>query len=77
MFSDADLYFFDSIRATAVYTVLNVPASLLVSLLVALVLNKTSAFAVSFVRYFTCRTIIPQVATCIVWLWLLNQHNTA
>ncbi len=74
MFSSKDVYFKDALKATAYYTLLNVPASLLVSLLLALALNTNIKGRGIFRSIFYLPSIVPSVASCVVWLWLLNQQ---
>lgn len=74
MFSSKDVYFKDALKATAYYTLLNVPASLLVALLLALALNTNIKGRGIFRSIFYLPSIVPSVASCVVWLWLLNQQ---
>lgn len=74
MFGATDLYFWDSLKATAYYAVLNVPLSLLVAFLIALALNTGIRGRGFFRAIFYLPSIVPAVASCIVWMWLLNQQ---
>lgn len=74
MFSSKDVYLKDALKATAYYTLLNVPASLLVALLLALALNTNIKGRGIFRSIFYLPSIVPSVASCVVWLWLLNQQ---
>ena len=64
----------DSIKATAYYAVLNVPASILFSFAVALMLSSNIKGRGVFRSIFYLPSIIPAVASCMVWVWLLNQQ---
>ncbi len=74
MFGSTELYFSDSLKATAYYAVLNVPASLLVAFLIALALNTNIRGRGIFRSIFYLPSIVPAVASCVVWMWLLNQQ---
>ena len=74
MFSSSDLYFKDSTKATAYYAVLNVPASILFSFAVALMLSSNIKGRGIFRSIFYLPSISPAVASCMVWVWLLNQQ---
>ena len=74
MFGSTELYFSDSLKATAYYALLNVPASLLVAFLIALALNTNIRGRGIFRSIFYLPSIVPAVASCVVWMWLLNQQ---
>ena len=74
MFSNKDLYFTDSLKATAYYAVLNVPASILFSFALALMLSSSIKGRGVFRSIFYLPSIIPAVCSCMVWVWLLNQQ---
>ena len=74
MFSSKDLYFSDSLKATAYYALLNVPVSILFSFAVALMLSSDIKGRGIFRIVFYLPSIIPAVASCMVWVWLLNQQ---
>ena len=74
MFSSSELYFKDALKATAYYSVLNVPASILFSFSVALMLSSSIRGRGIFRSIFYLPSIIPAVASCMVWVWLLNQQ---
>ncbi|MGI6690546.1 MAG: carbohydrate ABC transporter permease [Christensenellales bacterium] len=74
MFSSKDLYFSDSLKATAYYALLNVPASILFSFILALMLSTNIKGRGIFRSLFYLPSIIPTVASCMVWVWLLNQQ---
>lgn len=74
MFSSSELYFKDSLKATGYYSILNVPASMLFSFSVALMLSSSIRGRGIFRSIFYLPSIIPAVASCMVWVWLLNQQ---
>ena len=74
MFADSELFVVDALKATGYYTLLNVPGSLLVALLLSLALNAKIHGRGIFRSVFYLPSIVPTIATCTVWLWLLNQQ---
>lgn len=74
MFSSSELYFKDALKATGYYSILNVPASILFSFSVALMLSSSIRGRGIFRSIFYLPSIIPAVASCMVWVWLLNQQ---
>lgn len=74
MFSSSDLYFKDSLKATGYYSILNVPASIIFSFAIALMLSSDIKGRGIFRSIFYLPSIIPAVASCMVWVWLLNQQ---
>ena len=74
MFSSSELYFKDALKATGYYSILNVPASILFSFFVALMLSSSIRGRGIFRSIFYLPSIIPAVASCMVWVWLLNQQ---
>lgn len=74
MFGSSELYFKDALKATGYYSILNVPASMLFSFSVALMLSSSIRGRGIFRSIFYLPSIIPAVASCMVWVWLLNQQ---
>ena len=74
MFGSSELYFKDALKATGYYSILNVPASILFSFSVALMLSSSIRGRGIFRSIFYRPSIIPAVASCMVWVWLLNQQ---
>lgn len=72
MFSGEDLFFYKSLKATAYYTLLSVPASIIFSFAIALLLNSDIKFRAFFRMVFYIPTIVPAVASAVIWLWILN-----
>ncbi len=70
----ADDVFWISVRNTMLYTVMAVPAGLMVGVIMALLLNvKSKAQGVYRVVVFI-PTLVPAVAVGIIWQWLLNSQ---
>ena len=72
LFSGGDPYFYTSLRVTLYYMVLNVPAMLLFSMLVAMLLNERIKGRALLRSVFYLPSIVPAVAACMIWQYLLN-----
>lgn len=71
----ADTLFWTSLRNTAIYTLLVLPATLFVSLGLALLLN-TKVRGMSFYRtIFFVPSLVPVVSTAVLWMWLFNNEH--
>ena len=75
----AELFFDDplfwiSIRNTLYMLVFGLPSSLVVSLLLAVLLNQNIRFKAFFRTLFYLPTIIPAVASAMLWLWIFNPQ---
>ncbi|MGH2344367.1 MAG: carbohydrate ABC transporter permease [Chloroflexota bacterium] len=68
----SDPIFWKSVKNTIYYTGIFIPASLILALLVALVLNRKMAFRGWYRAIFFMPVITPTVAIALVWFWLLN-----
>ena len=75
MFSGSDAFFYKSILATGYYTLLNVPASIIFSFGLSLLLNAKIKGRGFFRSVFYLPTIVPVVASSMIWLWILNPTN--
>jgi multiple sugar transport system permease protein len=63
-----------SLYNTAYFTFISVPGRIVVALLAALLLNS-SVFGLSFFRTaFYLPTVIPAVASAILWMWMFNPQ---
>jgi len=69
-----DPIFWVAVRNTAFYTVLYVPAGLLVALGTALLLNRSSRVSRVFRTLFYIPVVSSTVATAAIWFWLLNPQ---
>ncbi|MBA8807564.1 carbohydrate ABC transporter permease [Promicromonospora sukumoe] len=69
-----DPIFWVAVRNTAFYTVLYVPAGLLVALGTALLLNRSTRVARVFRTLFYIPVVSSTVATAAIWFWLLNPQ---
>lgn len=67
-----DPYFKNSLKVTAIYVCMNIPLSILVSFFIAFLLSKDIKFRGAFRLIYYIPTVVPLVATSIIWMWLLN-----
>ncbi|MCY3022095.1 MAG: sugar ABC transporter permease [Planctomycetota bacterium] len=68
----ADAVFWKVLRNTLLYAGLSIPAGLLVSLTLALVLNGVRRGQILYSVIFYLPHLIPGVASAILWMWILN-----
>jgi len=69
-----DPSFWKSLYNTIYYMVLSVPSVLIISLLIACLLNQKIKGVRSFRTIFYLPTIVPIIASCILWKWILNPE---
>ncbi len=72
MFTGQDIYFYPSIKATLYYVLGSVPLSIVFSFIIAVLLNSRIKFKTFFRGLFYLPVIIPLVAGCSIWLWMLQ-----
>ncbi len=70
-----DPLFWKSLRVTAVYTFVLVPVQLVLSLAVSILLNQKVRFLGFFRTVFYLPTVLPIVASALLWLWILNPEG--
>jgi len=70
----ADLYFWNTLKVTVYYVVLNVVCTTLYSLIVAMLLNQNIRGRGIYRSLFYLPTIVPVVASSALWLWLFNPE---
>ncbi|MDZ7373323.1 MAG: sugar ABC transporter permease [candidate division KSB1 bacterium] len=70
-----DPLFWKSLRVTAVYTFVLVPLQLALSLAVSVLLNQKVKFLGLFRTIFYLPTVLPVVASALLWLWILNPEG--
>lgn len=75
MFNGDDVFFYKSLLATGYYTLLNVPATIIFSFAISLLLNSKIKGRGFFRSLFYLPTIVPVVASSMIWLWILNPTN--
>lgn len=74
MFTHDDLFWI-SLRNTTVYCLFSVPLSLLVSFGLAVLLNREIPGRAAFRTAFYFPTVVPSVASAILWTMLLNTQG--
>jgi len=67
-------YFWQAVRVTVVYAVTAVPLGILGSFLLALLLDQRVKGIAFFRTCFYMPTIVPALASAVLWGWLLNPH---
>jgi len=67
--------FQDSIRATAIYVTISVPARVIFALLVAQLLNQKIPFLRVLRTIYYIPTVVAGVAAALLWVTLLQQNN--
>jgi multiple sugar transport system permease protein len=68
----SDLYFWNTLKVTIYYVVLNVVCTIVYSLIVAMLLNQNIRGRSIYRSIFYLPTIVPVVASSALWMWLLN-----
>ncbi len=71
MFTQDDL-FWKSLRVTAVYTLGSVPTGMVIAFFLAVLLNQKIAGLPFFRTVFYVPSIVPIIASSVLWLWLFN-----
>jgi len=71
-FASGDPSFFASVRATALYGLLSVPACIIVSFFLALLLNTQVRMRGLFRAALFLPVVIPLAASSVVWMWLFQ-----
>ncbi len=72
LFNGTDPFFYKSLGVTAYYVLLSVPLQIVCSFLMALLLNQNIKGKSIFRTIFYLPTIVPVVASSVLFLWLLN-----
>jgi multiple sugar transport system permease protein len=69
-----DPLFWQSLRVTAIYTVVYVPLELAGGLVLALVMNQRLRFIGIFRTIYYLPSVLPGVAFVVLWMWILNPN---
>lgn len=72
LLSGGDALFQKSLRATFYFVILRVPAVIVISFLIAVLLNMEIRGRALFRTIVYLPSIVPVVATSMIWMWLLN-----
>lgn len=70
-----DAQFWQSVYNTLLFTAMTVPASLVLSITLAVLLNRAIAGRSVFRTIFFLPTIVPVVASSALWLWIFNPDS--
>jgi len=72
LFSGADPFFYKSLGVTTYYVLLSVPVMVVAAFLMAILLNQPIRGRALFRAIFYLPTIVPLVASSVIWMWMLN-----
>ena len=72
LWSDALLW--QSLKVTTIYTLVSVPASLILGFALALLLNTSVRGITIFRTIFYLPSIVPAVANAVLWVWIFNTE---
>jgi multiple sugar transport system permease protein len=72
MFSGEDELFYKSIGVTFYFVILRVPAVIIISFFIALLLNMNVKGRALFRTIIYLPSIVPAVASAMIWMWLMN-----
>ena len=67
-----DPFFVNSLKVTGIYILMSIPLNIVVSFLIAYMLSREIKFRGLFRLVYYVPTVVPLVATAIIWMWLLN-----
>jgi multiple sugar transport system permease protein len=66
--------FWQSLKVTAIYTLLSVPLSMIGALGIALLLNANVRGIAFFRTIFYLPSVLPAIAVSVLWLWVFNPE---
>lgn len=73
LFNGEDVFFYKSLGVTFYFAIFSIPLSLIVAFLTALLLNNDKIKGKAIFRtIFYLPSIVPSIAICMIWLWLMN-----
>ncbi|MCL4553347.1 MAG: sugar ABC transporter permease [Candidatus Marsarchaeota archaeon] len=72
MFSGKDALFYQSLKVTALYTAISAPLHVVLSFVLASLLNSKGPFKNVFRSIYYLPSILPVVATAVLWSWVFN-----
>lgn len=72
LFDGTDPFFYKSLKATLYYVILNVPVTIIFAFFLAMLLNRNIKGRALFRGIFYMPSIVPVVASCMIWQYLLN-----
>lgn len=72
MFSGKDPLFYQSLKVTFIYTIISAPIHVVLSFILASLLNSKVPFKNIFRSVYYLPSILPVVASAILWSWVFN-----
>lgn len=72
MFTGQDVYFWPSVRATLLFVFGSVPLTIILSFLIAILLNTKIRGRTLFRAIFYLPVVIPLASACSIWLWMFQ-----
>jgi len=72
LFNGTDAFFYKSLGVTLYYVILSVPLQIIVAFFLAILLNQKVKGLTFFRTAFYLPTIVPLIASSMVWLWLFD-----
>jgi len=69
-----DSAFWKSLYNTLYYTAFSLPLCLIIALFIAVLLNQSVKGRSAFRAVYFLPSLVPVVASCMVWLWILNGN---
>ena len=72
LFDGTDPFFYKSLKATLYYVILNVPVTIIFAFFLAMLLNRNIKGRALFRGIFYMPSIVPVVASCMIWQYLFN-----
>ena len=72
LFNGTDPFFYKSLKATFYFVILNVPVTIIFAFFLAMLLNQNIKGRALFRGIFYMPSIVPVVASCMIWQYLFN-----
>jgi len=73
LFSGQDIFFYNSVKVTLFFVLMNVPVCIITAFVIAMILNNKKLIGLSFLRsVFYIPTIIPIIATAMIFMWMMS-----
>ena len=72
LFNGTDPFFYKSLKATLYFVILNVPVTIIFAFFLAMLLNQNIKGRALFRGIFYMPSIVPVVASCMIWQYLFN-----
>ena len=73
LFTGQDTFFYNSLKVTLLFVLMNVPVCIGTAFLIALILNNKKLKGLPFLRAaFYIPTIVPVIATAMIFMWMMS-----